>query len=113
MELAGLYQKVFQACIDFAVYQKKNIREHVEGALPLLEEFSDVFLGEQMEETGGEDYQYLQMVWMDILKDIALGLKENDRILLEDTVEYGLKVFLELFFEEQELKELKEACVVR
>ena len=99
--------------MDFAVYQKKNIRVHVEGVLPMLEEFSDVFLGEQMEGIGGGEYQHMQIVWMDILKDIALGLKENDRILLEDTVEYGLKVFLELFFEEQELQGLKEACVVR
>ena len=112
MDIAELYQKVFQTCVDFTVYRKKNIREHIEGLLPLLEEFSNVFLGKQDVEMDEEDYQYLQASWMDILEDLVSGLKEDDRVLLEDTVEYGLKVFLELFFEEQELQQLREACVI-
>lgn len=112
MDIAELYQKVFQACVDFTFYQEKNIQEHIEGILPMLEEFSNVFLGKQGVEIDEEDYRYLQVSWMDILKDLVSGLKEVDRVLLEDTVEYGLKVFLELFFEEQEVQEVREACVV-
>lgn len=112
MDIAELYRKVFQACVDFAVYQKGNIRKNVETMLPLIEKFSDYFLSRQAVEIDEEDYSFLQVLWMDILKDIASGLKENDRIFLEDAVEYGLKVFLEMFFEEQELQRLREESVV-
>lgn len=110
MDISELYQDVFKMCIEFSVYQKNNVRKNVENILPMLGEFSEVILGEHGFGIDDEDYRYLHASWVGILEDIASGMKENDRILLEDTVEYGLKEFLELFFEEKEVRELREEC---
>lgn len=110
MDISELYQDVFKMCIEFSAYQKNNVRENVKNILPVLGEFSEIILREHGLEIDAEDYRYLHESWVGILEDIASGMKENDRILLEDTVEYGLKAFLELFFEEQEVRKLREEC---
>ena len=47
---------------------------------------------------------------IDILKDIMQAMENRDNILLEDTLEYGLKPFLELFLEDKKIMMLREAC---
>ena len=109
MEIKELYKKVYHACVEFAVYQKKNIKENVADFLPMLGEFANKFLEENYFGFDEEDYQQLRQLLLNILSDIAQGMEQRDNVLLEDAVEFGLKEFLELFvMDEGELRRLKE-----
>ena len=109
MEIEELYKKVYRACVEFAVYRKKNIKENIADFLPLLGEFANKFLEEDYFGFDEEDYQQLKQLLLNILNDIAQGMEQRDSVLLEDTVEFGLKEFLELFIpDEGELRRLKE-----
>lgn len=104
-----LYKEIYAACIQFAVYKEKNIVEKVQHFFPLLNDFVTVFMGGNEFGIEEEDYQLLRQLLIDILKDIALGIENRDRVLLEDTVEYGLKEFIEIFItDEEELYRLRE-----
>lgn len=109
MEIEELYKKVYRACVEFAVYRKKNIKENVADFLPALGQFANKFLEENHFGFDEEDYQQLRRLLLNILNDITQGLEQRDNVLLEDTVEFGLKEFLELFvMDEGELRRLKE-----
>lgn len=112
MNIEELYKKIYSACVQFAVYHKKNIIENVHELLPLLDDFVNEFFDGNIFGLEEEDYQLLKQLLLDILNDITMGLEQRDRILLEDTVEYGLKEFIELFIpDEGELQQLKEESV--
>ncbi len=109
MEIEELYKKVYHACVEFAVYRKKNIKENVTDFLPLLGGFANQFLEGNYFGFDEEDYQQLKQLLLNILNDIAQGLEQRDNVLLEDTVEFGVKEFLELFIpDEEELRRLRE-----
>lgn len=111
MQTEQLYRKVFETCVQFAVYQEKNIQENLKLLLPMIEEFTKEFLAENSYGFVEEDYQLLGQLLLNILQDIVEGLEYRDEILLEDTIEYGLKEFLELLIpDEDTLQRLKEEC---
>ena len=112
MNIEELYKKIYATCVQFAVYRQKNTIENVQLFLPLLNEFVTVFLGGNEFGLDEEDYLLLKQLLMDILNDIMMGLEQRDRVLLEDAIEYGLKEFVELFFQdESELMRLREESV--
>ena len=102
-----LYKKVYVACVEFAVYNKKNILENAEKFWPLLNEFINEFLKENIYGINEEDYQLLQQLLINILNDMVQAMDNRDSVLMADTVEYGLREFLELFFDEEEVMLLK------
>ena len=109
MEIEELYKRIYRACVEFAVYQKKNIKENVTAFLPLLGEFANQFLEENYFGFDGEDYRQLKQLLLNILSDIAQGMEQDDKVLLEDVVEFGIKEFLELFIpDEEKLRRLRE-----
>ncbi|MDD7642134.1 MAG: hypothetical protein PUK75_06640 [bacterium] len=111
MNIAELYKIVFSTCVEFAVYQK-DVVSNVEQMLPMLNELGSLYFTENYYRLDEEDYHLVQMLLTDILKDITQGLEQQDRVLLEDTLEYGLLKFLEIFLEDDEILALKEACVI-
>ena len=108
MKLEELYKKVFVACVQFAVYQKKQVQKDIEKILPDLKKFTNDFFVKNKYGIQEEDYIFLQKFLLNILQDFMEGMENRDRVLLEDTLEYGLKPFLELFFDEQDLIKLRE-----
>lgn len=109
-EIETLYKKVFFICVQFAVYEKEDIQKRIEEIIPELNSFTTFFLEENTFKLNLEDYQLLQQLLIDILKDIMQAMENRDNILLEDTLEYGLKPFLELFLEDKKIMMLGEAC---
>ncbi len=109
-EIETLYKKVFSICVQFAVYEKEDIQKRIEEIIPELNSFTTFFLEENTFKLNLEDYQLLQQLLIDILKDIMQAMENRDNILLEDTLEYGLKPFLELFLEDKKIMMLREAC---
>lgn len=112
MNIEELYKKVFYSCVQFAVYQKENIIDDVKQILPFLNEFTQEFLSGNYFGLKEEDYQLLRQLLLDILNDIVQGMEQHDIVLLEDTIEFGLKEFVEMFIpDEQELQRLREESV--
>lgn len=112
MDIEELYKKIFYSCVQFAVYKKKDIIENVKQLLPLLNNFANEFLHTNCFGLEEEDYQQLKQLLLDILNDIAQGMEQRDIVLLEDTIEFGLKEFVEMFIpDEQKLKGLREESV--
>ena len=108
MELAELYKQIFSSCVKFAVFREKNVEKDIRNILPELEGFSNIILQGSIQGITKSENQVLQLQLKDILQDTVQGLEQKDHVLLEDTLEYGWKTFLELFFEEDELIKLRE-----
>lgn len=77
----------------------------------MLNEFYDRFLRENVFEIDKTDYEKLQLLFINIIRDLSQGLKNKDVVLLEDAMEYGLLSFLEIFMDEDEVSRLKEESV--
>ena len=107
MSIKQIYTKVLKSCIGFSVYGTKKVEEETKELLPLLNEFYDRFLRE-IDKT---DYEKLQLLFINIIRDLSQGLKNKDVVLLEDAMEYGLLSFLEIFMDEDEVSRLKEESV--
>ena len=106
-----LYIKVFNICVQFAVFKNNNIQKEIEGIIPLIDSFSHNLLSGNTYGIRDEDYQLLCNLAIDILKDLSIGMENRDIVLLEDTLEYGLKDFLEIFMDDEELIELRKVSI--
>ena len=87
MSIKQIYTKVLKSCIGFSVYGTKKVEEET------------------------TDYEKLQLLFINIIRDLSQGLKNKDVVLLEDAMEYGLLSFLEIFMDEDEVSRLKEESV--
>ena len=111
MNIKHVYTKVLRACVGFSVYGTKKVEAETKELLPLLNEFYERFLRENLFEIDKTDYEKLQLLFINIIRDLSQGLKNNDVVLLEDAIEYGLLPFLEIFVDEDEVSRLKEESV--
>lgn len=110
MNLEKLYKRVFYICIKIAAYEKFNIVVEMRMLLPELKSFMVEFL-EANKDTEPEEYQIVQGVLLELMEDIVEGIKQGDVILLEDTCQYGLIRFLEIFFTEEEVQVLRKDAI--
>lgn len=108
MNLEELYKKVFNICVGFAVYNKTNIIEEMYKILPEIKKNSMKILENNIYNMEDADYNALRTFLLEILQDIIQGIEQRDTVLLEDVCEYGLKKFLELFFTEEKLLDLRK-----
>lgn len=111
MNIKQVYTKVLKACVGFSVYGTKKVEAETKELLPLLNEFYEQFLRENLFEIDKTDYEKLQLLFINIIRDLSQGLKNKDVVLLEDAMEYGLLPFLEIFMDEDEVSRLKEESV--
>ena len=108
MDKKQLYKRVWNACVGFSVYGKKNAEEKSMEMLPELSEFYEEILKENTLQLEKTDFDIIRKLFITIIKDFFQGLKNKDIILLEDTMEYGLLPFLELFIDDTEVQRMKE-----
>lgn len=106
--LEQLYVKVFRLCVSFAVYQK-NIMNELQEIFPEIRYIAEEILHTEDLGLNQEEDQFVRRLLIDILEDLVQAMTYQDEVLLEDTIEYGLKEFLELFIpDENRLQELRE-----
>lgn len=111
MNIKQVYTKVLRACVGFSVYETKKVEAETKELLPVLNEFYEHFLKENIFEIDQTDYEILQLLFINIIRDLSQGLKNKDIVLLEDAMEYGLLPFLEIFMDEDEVSRLKGESV--
>ncbi len=106
--LEQLYIEVCRLCAEFAVY-KKSVLENTRDLFPQIQAVSEEILGTQDLGLDREEDQLVRQLLIHILEDLVHAMTNRDEILLEDTLEYGLLEFLEMFISsEDRLQELKE-----
>ncbi len=109
MEIIELKKRLDKICVEFMLFQKNNI-EAIQELLPQIEEFIVWFLGGNQFGVEDELYKSMSGNLLDILKDMAEGIKYGDRVLLHDAVAYGLSEYLDIFLSEEE-GERCENCI--
>lgn len=103
-----LYVKVFGLCASFAVY-RKNIMNKIRAIFPEIRCIAEEILHTADLGLNQEEDRFVRQLLIDTLEDLVQAMTYQDEVLLEDTVEYGLKEFLELFIsDENRLQELRE-----
>lgn len=109
MEIKELKKRLDRICVEFMLFQKNNI-EAIQELVPQIEEFIMWFLGGNQFGVEDELYKSMSRNLLDILIDMAEGIKYGDRVLLHDAVAYGLSEYLDLFLPEEE-GERCENCI--
>ena len=108
MDIKKIYTKVLKSCVEFSVYGTKTAEEESKKILPVLNEFYNQVFKENVFNIEKTDCEQLQILFVNIIRDFSQGLQNKDAILLEDTMEYGLLPFLEIFIGGDEVSMLKE-----
>lgn len=106
--LEQLYVKIFELCAKFAVYHE-SVMDAVRLIFPEIKCLAEDILYTEDLGLNEEDGRLVRQLLVDILQDLVQSITYQDEVLLEDTLEYGLKDFLEMFIADDErLQQLKE-----
>lgn len=97
MELIKLKESILKTNIDHLLFGKNNNIEHIKSFLPLIQKFVEWFM--QGNQWGIEEELYNNMCIdiIGILNDCITAIKEDDHVLMQDAVGYGLLSYIELF----------------
>ena len=107
-QLEQLYIKIFGICARFAVYHE-NVLQEAQVLLPDIQLLAEDILHTEDLGLNKEDDRLVRQLLIYILEDLVQSIAYQDEVLLEDTLEYGLKDFLEMFIaDEVRLQELRE-----
>lgn len=91
--------------LGFYCTKNGNVKyiDMVKKILPEIQLFVEFFLNENNFENDNSIYDELKLNLIDILKDCISAVKENDRVLLLDALEYGLSEYLIMFLDDEEV----------
>ena len=108
-KIENLYQKVVEISAAYLIYQERETVKLVKKIIPQVQEFTLWFL--EGNKFGIEDdlYQSMSRNLLVILEDILEALKQEDRVLLQDALAYGLMGYLDLFIEKEQEEEEDDA----
>lgn len=111
MDFTEIYKQVFEACFRMAVYKIHEMDAKVRQWMPWMREITEKVILNNCYSLEGQVYEEICVWWNAIMADILEGMSQRDVVLLEDTVEFGVKEFLECFFSEEELQRLREEAI--
>lgn len=100
-KIQNLYQNLLKISLDYLIYQKRNNVESVKKIIPQIQEFVLWFLERNRFGMEEELYQNVSQNLLWILEDILESLKQQDRVLLQDALAYGLMEYLEPFIKQE------------
>ena len=95
--LIKLKEDIVRTNIDHLLFGKNNNIEKVKEYLPQIQEFVGWFLQGNIWGIEEDLYQNMQLDIINILNDCVTAIKEDDHVLLQDAVGYGLLGYVELF----------------
>lgn len=104
-KIKALYESINFIGFQSMYSRDTNYMEKIRGLLPDVQEFAEWFLQGDAFGFGEELYQSLRANLLDILKDCADALQEDDRVLMMDALEQGIAEYLRMFLPEDYLRE--------
>lgn len=94
----------------YCMYHRKNdYIEKAKSLLPDVQEFVQWFLAGNQFGIEEEIYQKLQRNLISVLQDITEALKQKDRVLMLDALEFGISEYLAMFLPEEYFEEKRNA----
>lgn len=103
-----LYHQVRDIGAWYMIYQIHDNIERTKKIIPEIQEFVLWFLEENRFGIENELYQGMSCNLIDILKDILGALEQDDMVLLNDAMSYGLMEYLQLFLDVGQEVEIEE-----
>lgn len=95
--LLDLKKRVVQTNVEHLLLGKNNNIERVKEYLPQIQNFIEWFLQGNIWGIEEDLYQNMQLDIINILNDCVTAIKEDDHVLLQDAIGYGLLGYIELF----------------
>lgn len=100
-KIRELRQKIEQIGLHYVVLQERHIMEEMMEILPQVQEFAVWFLGGNQFGISSEDYQALCENLLSILNDISKAMEQKDKVLMFDSIHFGILEYLKMFAEEE------------
>lgn len=100
-KMEELRKKTEEIGLRYVVAQERGIIEETMKILPQIQEFAVWFLGGNQFGISEEDYQALSENLLDVLNDISNALEQRDKVLLFDSIYFGILEYLKMFAEEE------------
>lgn len=96
-KIQNLYHVLTDIAAEYLIYQKRDNVELVKKVILQIQEFVLWFLEKNRFGIEQQLYQAMSENLIEILKDILTALEQNDTVLLNDAIAYGLMEYLKLF----------------
>lgn len=106
-----IYEEIFYIGFYSTYYRDNGYVDEAQKLLPLITEFVEWFMQENIFGIESELYNDLVQNLLQILIDCKEAFKQRDRVLLMDSLEQGLVEYLKLFLSETYLEEVKSINV--
>lgn len=100
-KIIELRQRIEYIGLRYVVGQDLQITEHIIKIIPQVQEFAVWFLGGNQFGISEEDYQALSENLLGVLNDISSALEQRDKVLLFDSIYFGILEYLKMFEEEE------------
>lgn len=108
-KIQKLYNSIRNLNVEYLIYQNRRITESAREYLPQIQEFASFFLEGNQFGIEEELYQGLSRNLLNILQDIVEAMGQEDVVLLNDALAYGLMDYLEMFIDTEQEEESNDA----
>ena len=102
-----LLEQINDICIDYLFLKETNV---VEKAIKLTDDirtFTATFLQGNVFGMADEEYENLKQYVIGVLEDYMEAVKQDDMVLMIDTLDYGLRELLKIYIDEDAEEELE------
>lgn len=101
-KIQKLYESLNRISVEYLLCLNRNNVKDTGKLMPEIEEFARWFLAENSFGIEQDLYEGMSSNLLQILGDMITALEQNDRVLLNDAVTYGLLEYLKLFVAQEE-----------
>ncbi len=104
-KIKELYIQLRNDTAAFMIYQDRNIIKKTYPIMSVIQEFSEWFMQENQFGIEEEEYLILCRNLVSILEDLLVAIEQNDVVLMNDALAYGMLDYLKLFCDVEEGEE--------
>ena len=101
-ELGKLYFELDYIGMVFNKTQKIGNIDAVKEYLPEISQFVEWFLAGNRKHIDDETYNLLASNLIEIMNDIVTAIENQDRVLMNDAIQFGLQEYLKMFIDVEE-----------
>lgn len=95
-----LMKKVNDVCIEYLFFKQTDVIEKTIKLSEEIKEFVTPFLQGNVFGMSDEEYENLKQYVMQVLEDYMEAIRQDDMVLMIDTLDYGLRELLNIYVED-------------